>query len=116
MLRCSLLAFLSFHIVNGTSIYATRTQGNEQAFAEISRLDTSGRVFGHIAPLWHSQTLYWARLGMQETVEICQFIPETGQIQCQDTLRPHILSLVGNETGVYASLSEGTEWQVVPLN
>ncbi len=79
------------------------------------RLDTAGRVLGHIPPIWVDGTLYWAELNDTDTVSICRFVPD-GTPDCTDTLAPRIRGLAGSSPGIVASLDQGTaEWTVTDI-
>lgn len=83
------------------------------------RVDTSGRVLGHIPPLWVNGALYWARLGSGDSVEVCKLVP--GDVaDCVDTGSPRIMGLSGavvaGESQIVASLDGGVaQWEVTPV-
>jgi hypothetical protein len=79
---------------------------------EIVRLDDSGRVFGHIPPVWSDGEVVWARLADAETVEVCR-AAIGGSADCTDTGRSRILGLSAGSGGVVASLDTGLgAWSV----
>ena len=79
---------------------------------EIVRLDDSGRVFGHIPPVWSEGEVVWARLSETDTVEVCR-AAIGASADCTDTGRSRILGLSVGSGGVVASLDGGVgAWSV----
>ncbi len=80
-------------------------------------LDASGAVHAHVGPAWSDGgRLYWSRLGVASTVEICGWTPGGADPACQDTGAAWIDSLAPTDTGVAASVSDGDLlWRVIDL-
>ena len=105
------VAYVGYGDVGNTLLMVTgESKGAEWNTPE--RLDTTGRVFGHIPPVWYHGEFYWARLSSADTVEVCRIQPE-GAEECVETSSPRISGLDVSDDGVFASLDAGTgDWVV----
>ncbi|MBM4367201.1 MAG: hypothetical protein FJ102_13400 [Deltaproteobacteria bacterium] len=76
------------------------------------RVDDSGRVLGHVEPTWGDGVLYYARLGVADTVEVCAW---NGSTTCIDTGATAIADLAATATGALAALHRDEAWAVEGL-
>ena len=112
------VGYLAYSEAGNTILLSTGT-GKGASWDTPQRVDTTGRVLGHIPPLWVNGALYWARISSSDSVEVCKLIP--GDVaDCVDTGSPRIMGLSGavvaGETAIVASLDGGVaEWEVSPV-
>lgn len=85
-------------------------------WSPMERIDTSGRVLGHLPPRWIDGALYWARLTGGATVEACRWTAG-GTADCLDTGRSGIMGFSRDGSGgVQASLdSAAGDWVLEPV-
>jgi len=81
-------------------------------------VDRSGRVFGHISPLWDSGgTLYWARAGEGSGAQVCRSEHQSWVEDCLELDGPWIDSLAVVSGSLVASVSTGDGlWEIVELS
>ncbi len=96
----------------GNTVLLSIGAGKGSSWSNQERVDDSGRVLGHIAPIWVDSNLYWARLGTSDTVEICKMEPES-TADCVDTGATRIMGLTGYGDEITVSLDQGVgQWAV----
>jgi hypothetical protein len=105
------LAFVGWSETLGVSILALSESGS--GWSTPVRLDESGRVLGHVEPVWDDGTLYWARLSDEGMVEVCAGSGSGGSASCTSTGSPRIAGLSVSEGTIEVSVDAGTaEWVV----
>ena len=96
----------------GNTLLMVTGESKGQTWGTPERIDTTGRVLGHIAPIWYDGMFYWARLNAADSVEVCRMAP-TGTADCVDTGSIRIQGLAVSDDGVSAALDAGVgEWVV----
>lgn len=104
------LAFIGYSDQVGNTILVSAGSDSGDVWEAPRRVDTTGRVFGHINPVWIGDLLVWARLSEDDTVEVCRAVRQ-GEPDCIDTGYPRIMGLNTDGTTVMASLDHGNaEW------
>jgi hypothetical protein len=104
------IAFIGYSDQVGNTVLVSSSDDAGDVWSTPARIDDTGRVFGHIAPVWFGDLLVWARLTDDDTVEICRLVRQVGP-DCVDTGYPRIMGLNTDGTTVMASLDHGNaEW------
>ncbi len=68
----------------GVTVHATASEPPYSAWSTPTRVDDTGRVLGHIEPVWAGERLHYARLAGGGTVEVCGW-SSGGTATCIDT-------------------------------
>ncbi|MBM4367202.1 MAG: hypothetical protein FJ102_13405 [Deltaproteobacteria bacterium] len=92
---------------SGVTVHLARSDDTYTAWAAPLRIDPTGRVLGHVEPRWHDGTLYYARLTMIDTVEVCGW---NGTLACVDTGASAISDLGAGRGGALALLYRDGNW------
>jgi hypothetical protein len=110
------LAALAFGADGNTVLTASMDLGSD-TWSSTRSLDSTGRVFGHLRPVWGSDDrLYWARLGDDGKVELCRVDAGDTDPACQTTEGTWIDGLAAGQDRAWASLSAGDrQWELVEL-
>lgn len=110
------VAFLAYN-EDDNAMLVTTSSDHGATWSVMDRIDTSGRVLGHVAPRWIDGSLVWARLSATSTVEACRWSPG-GAEDCVDTGRSGVSGFSPDGAGgVQASLDTGLgDWVVEPVS
>lgn len=96
----------------GVTVHVSHSAPPFDAWSTPTRVDEGGRVLGHVEPLWHEDRLYFARLGSEDTVEVCGWTAP-GPAACVDTGATAARDL-GAGGGVLTVLAwDGSAWAAV---
>jgi hypothetical protein len=105
------LAYLGFNDA-GNTILLTTSDTSGTTWSVPTRLDSSGRVFGHVRPRWQGTKIYWARLGDSGTAEVCR-ASSADDVACVDTGSPRIRGLAPTTDGATVSVDTGAgSWEL----
>lgn len=96
----------------GNSVLMVTGEDKGLTWGTPERIDTSGRVLGHVDPVWYGGMFYWARLTTADTVEVCRLAPGD-TADCVDTGTERIQGLAVSADGVSAALDAGVgDWVI----
>lgn len=109
------VAFVAYSEEVGNTILVSQSNSDGSSWDVPWRIDTSGRVLGHIDPVWVGSKLVFARLSTSDTVEICRSV-SLGTPDCIDTDSPRIAGLAYDGTTAQVSVDVGTaQWEIENL-
>jgi hypothetical protein len=111
-----LLGFVAYGDETGNTVLYTGSDRGGTTWSTPERLDSTGRVFGHVSPRWGEGWLYWTRLGTDDVAEVCRWQPDAAAEDCRDLDGARVNGLAPIAGGARVSVDRGVgQWEGVDV-